>query len=114
VIVFHTTPVERIPDVLRRGILPRQQRVLGLHDRRGRFPHVFLFDTIESAVMYARTFHWAYDNAIVEVSVPARWVEPDDFNEKHPFLPQDPPGSFRTLKAIPPRRIIRVYTEGSS
>ena len=109
--LFHTTPIDRIPEVLRHGLLPRKERVLGCGDARDRYSFVFLFDTIESAVLYAKTFHWAYNNAVIEVSVPSKWVEPDDFNEKNPWLPPDPPGSFRTQKAIPPRRITRLFTE---
>lgn len=104
---YHATPLARVAKILRRGLLPRRYAPIGhLPPQR----HVFVFDNLESSVEYALRWHWRFDDAVLEIEAPSSWFERDPIDPINPHL--DPPGAWRTNRAIPPDRIRAVLTFG--
>ncbi len=109
---YHATLLDRVPRILREGLVPRREAPIGMPRLK---PHIYVFDALESAVLYSLKWHWHFpfrgqERAVLELDCPVSWFEPDPVSPLNPDM--DPPGAWRTLRAIPPTCVRSVDVLG--
>lgn len=101
---YHATPLLRVPRILREGLRPNRVPTTGSVSPR---PHVYVFDTIESAAWFALVVHWRDDMAILELALPSSWLDGVPAWESPPLTPE-PRNQWRVSCPIPVECIMGV------